>query len=159
MEMQEGMESPLYKAAEQVLEKDNWMGLIKPGDKIINVVKLEPMASGSRRFKYPDPTKLSVAAYKAKRFAVFCEDIRIVKVKLSKVDKKTRSGTHIVNEWDSEWELCKEDFSQITQMMHYEDDLVNGRLADIDGSVMEQELAPAGDMFVESDSESDIAAD
>ena len=62
------VECTVYTAEAEVQEADNSMGTIGPGDQIMGVVKLEPIASGPQKFRHPSPNALSAKAYKAKWF-------------------------------------------------------------------------------------------
>lgn len=124
-----------YVATDHVEEKDNWMGRIEPGDSVIQVEKLEPIAPGSREFKFPNPNALSAEVMKMKTFAVFVEDIRVA----ASVQKKpppppledegrprrsTRASARLAGRWDDTYALHADDARTIAGMMNYEDDLI-----------------------------------
>ena len=89
---------------------------------IIDVIKLEPVAPGSRIFQYPDKTRMSEKAYKAKHFAVFEEDIRKIDIDLKHIEPTRRSARlqTVVDEFPGQhdkWELQAEDQQAILEFL------------------------------------------
>lgn len=111
------------KAKSKVDEVDNWMGKIKKGDLVIDVIKLEPIAPGCRFFQYPDQTRMSAKAFKAKHFAVFEEDIRRIDIDLIHVEPTRRSSrlerqqeTDFDGQYDK-WEMRAEDRVAVLELL------------------------------------------
>jgi hypothetical protein len=80
----------------------SWMGQMEAGDEVVLVWKLDPSANGiaGRFWQLRDPAR------EAAQFPVWIEDIRAVKLLLTK-DKvrRGRSSTDAVNPIDVRWEI------------------------------------------------------